>query len=137
VSKTRVPRLPAGSNRATIQAYVKDVQRYAQAEFKRGATEQEVYDAVNREGISLPALKSAIGREYTLFLGVSDSSIKGLRFFSMLIAMFFYGVLSSHIITESPLYRYAMPAFLAVALFLGFENIGLKTMRALKKRKNS
>ncbi len=135
MSKTRVPRLPAGSNRATIQSYVKDVRRYAQAEFQRGATEQEIYTSVNQAGVTLPALRSVIRREYLVFIGVSDSTVKGIRFFAMLCAMAFYAVLSSHIISDLPVYRYALPAFIAVALFMGVESLAIKVLKRLKKPK--
>jgi hypothetical protein len=135
LAKTRVPRLPAGANRAAYQAYVKEVRRYAQSEFPRGASEGEIYERVNPEGVALPALRSVIGREYLTYIGVTGANVKGVRFFAMISAFVFYAVATSQALNAPPIYRYGLPALASVAVFFGVENLGLRLLRMRKKPK--
>ena len=133
MSRSKVPQIPDRNNRAAIQRYVIDVRKFAQAEFAKGATEAQVYERVNREGSPLPALKSVLRTEYLLAIGVTPSQIKGLKFAAGTASMFFYGILVSKLITDSPVYRYGMPAVLAIGLFLAVESIVTNRWKATKK----
>ena len=135
MAKTRVPRLPTGANRATYQAFVQEVKRYARSEFQRGATEQNVYASVNQAGVPLPALRSAIGREYLAFIGVTDANLKAVRFIAMLSAFVFYAFVTSRVATVAPFFRYGVPACFAIVVFVGVEYLGQQYFRARKRPK--
>jgi hypothetical protein len=116
-----------------MQAYVKDVRQYAQVEFKRGASEQDVYNSVNQAGVSLPALRSVINREYLGYIGVTEGNIRAVRFVGMFFALVFYAIVAPHIISDSPFYRYAMPACMAVGIFFGIEALATKFWKWRRK----
>ncbi len=133
MSKTKIPTIQKGAGRADLIAFREDTRQYAQTEFQKGVSAEEVYARVTEKaGMPLPAIRMMLNAEHARYLGIN---LRKLRILTVLVAMITYFVATGFAPQGSPVTRIVLPMLIAIAVGFLVQNLMMALTKKLISKK--